>query len=146
MSSRCTWSPVGKIRKNIFTRSYFAWLTQNSPLKEIRYLVFTNFNTLIEGKSWTQMNILKSLNCEKSHQNPFQEWSETLQLVDILPWAGPPPGDEFELEEALSLSLSSLFTCLSDVGLGLWPWFWPFDRLFGTSGDVETSATSMHST
>ena len=32
MSSRCTWSPVGKIRNFFFTRSCFAWLTQNSPL------------------------------------------------------------------------------------------------------------------
>ena len=33
MSSRCTWSPVGKIKKIIFTTSLCACLTQNPPLK-----------------------------------------------------------------------------------------------------------------
>ena len=63
---------------------------------------------------------------------------------------GCPPGDEAELDaDALSWSLSSLLTCLSDVGLELWAWLTPFEdapRLFGTRGDVETSATSTHST
>ena len=60
MSSRCTSSPAGKIKNCIFTRSYFACLAQNSPLKqELGVVVLQTYFCWQAPDCFTHLSMIK---------------------------------------------------------------------------------------
>ena len=77
MSSRCTSSPVGKIKKNIFTTLLCACLTQNPPLKK-KSACIPNINS--PNQSHANLHMYFSLQNGGYNQNP-PSWSQSYTPV-----------------------------------------------------------------
>ena len=77
MSSRCTWSPVGKIKKNIFNTSLSACLAQNSLLK--------SYNLPNHATHFKLLELRMSIYFVESSLDTIQTWKENRKKVQV-PW------------------------------------------------------------